>query len=120
MTATPVPTGDWAVLLERFEALGEAAQVAAASDDPRLGSLLAARDVVLAELTDALASARGDRDAQAALELAAARTQSLITQVAERTDALRQALRTLERSTRAADAYHPAGPGARSSLDARR
>lgn len=119
MTATPVPTGDWAVLLERFEALGEAAQVAAASDDPRLGALLEARDAVLEELTQALAGG-ADRDAQAALERAAGRTQSLITQVAERTDALRQALRTLERSTRATDAYLPAGPGAWNSLDARR
>lgn len=119
MTSTPLPTGDWPALIERFEALGEAAQVAAASDDARLGPLLEARDAVLAELTHALAGG-GDQDAQAALERAAGRTQSLITQVAERTDALRQTLRTLERSVRATDAYHPSGPGAWSSVDARR
>lgn len=119
MDATPPPKGDWPALVERFDALGRAANDALAEDTARLAALVEERDALLAELARALAGpvATGATAAQV-LSRSATDTSALIAQVAERTDALRQALRDLDRGARATSAYHTTA--ARGTVDARR
>ena len=115
--------GEWVTMLERFEALGQAADVALDADLASVAALLAERDALLDQLTLALAApaAVGDgqrADASAAVDRATVSTATLIAKVAERTDALRRALRDLDRGARATHAYQTP-PGTR-VVDARR
>lgn len=130
---------DWSTLVARFDALGDAAQAAmsrgaslldeAASlerptvvDAQVLAQVLAERDALLTQLTAALAASKPD-DARLApaLERSVARTGDLIQRVAERTDALREALRALKRGAHVHQAYSQASPtGGWAVIDARR
>lgn len=133
------PVSDWSTLMARFDALGDAAQAAmsrgaslldeaasleppTAADAQVLAQVLAERDALLAQLTAALAASKPD-DARlaTALERSVARTGDLIQRVAERTDALRDALRALKRGAHVHQAYRQASPtGGWAVIDARR
>lgn len=108
-------------LLEALESRARETSEAVAADADRLASLLKERDALLAELTTALGtmSAAEAPALTAALEGASRSTAALITEVAERTDALRRELRTLGRGTVATQAYLPPD-AARGQLNARR
>jgi hypothetical protein len=129
-------SSDWSGLVARFDALGATAQAAVARaaatpladvattepDVATLSSLLAERDALLAELTVAVRAA-GPADVRLApaLEQSALQTGDLIQRVAERTDALRDALRSLQRGAHVSDVYRRAAPsGAWTVIDARR
>jgi hypothetical protein len=137
------PVSDWSTLVARFDALGDAAQEALArtaipldgstprddaapsergrsADEQRLTELLAERDALLAQLTAAVAG-HDDARLAPALERSVAQTGDLIQRVAERTDALRDALRALQRGAHVHQAYRQASPtGGWAVIDARR
>lgn len=94
-------------LIDTFEARAEEARDAAASNPDRLLELLRERDELLAQLTTALGTLSADEAPalSAALEGASKSTAALISQVAERTDALRRELREIGRGSLAAHAY---------------
>jgi hypothetical protein len=112
--------GEWQAMVQRFDDLGRAADVALDHDAAEVARLLAERDALLDQLTVALAASPGDTGAMVeALGEATASTTTLIMKVAERTDALRRALREIDRGTRATHAYQHAHGGA-GFVDARR
>ncbi len=97
-------------MVTRFEALGRDVEGALDLDAPRVATLLAERDALLEELTAALAVSANHGGAtlasvHEALGSAKVSTATLIARAAERTDALRSALRDLSRNARATDAY---------------
>jgi hypothetical protein len=117
-------------MAESFEALGNDV-LTALSRDPETDAdvsressqvelLLAERDALLAELTAALAESGAPVPADsfspvaAALSKASTSTATLIAQVADRTDALRTALREMSRSAQVVDAYQ--SPGSHAGL----
>jgi hypothetical protein len=119
------PAHDWERMIARFDELGRAADAtldacpdAETTDVESLGQLLAERDAVLDELTRVLAQSDVDDGAAEALASAGTSTAALIAKVAERTEALRRALRDLDRGTRATQAYQ--APAAGGLVDARR
>jgi ABC-type transporter Mla subunit MlaD len=111
---------EWQDMVHRFEDLGRAADAALDQDATTVARLLEERDALLDQLTLALANPAGDASAlAAALDQASTSTTTLIKKVAERTDALRRALREVDRGTRATQAYQHS-QGAAGFLDARR
>jgi len=113
-------------MAESFEALGRDVDRALDEDDGRVAALLAERDALLAQLTTALLARAPNtppgesvRPVAEALESASASTATLITKVAERTDALRSALREASRGASATRAYQT-GPGTSEFVNARR
>lgn len=113
-------TGEWRDMVQRFDDLGRAADAALDDDAANVSRLLEERDALLDELTVMLAAPHGDTGAIAeALGQSTASTATLIMKVAERTDALRRALREVDRGARATHAYQHAHGGA-GFLDARR
>jgi ABC-type transporter Mla subunit MlaD len=107
-------------MVQRFDALGRAADAALDHEAADVARLLEERDALLDQLTAALAQPGSDTGAiTAALEQSSESTATLISKVAERTDALRRALREVDRGTRATHAYQLAHGGA-GFLDARR
>jgi ABC-type transporter Mla subunit MlaD len=113
-------TGEWRAMVQRFDDLGRAADAALEHDAAEVARLLEERDALLDELTTALAAPRSDTGAiTEALGQATESTTTLIMKVAERTDALRRALREVDRGARATNAYQHAHGGA-GFLDARR
>ncbi len=108
-------------MAESFEALGNDVLTALSrdpdtdadksSESSQVELLLAERDALLAELTAALAESGAPVPADAfqpvaaALSNASTSTATLIAKVADRTDALRTALREMSRSAQVADAY---------------
>jgi len=113
-------TGEWRAMLQRFDELGRVADAALDQDADDVARLLEERDALLEQLTAALASPPGETGAiAAALDQSSASTTTLIMKVAERTDALRRALREVDRGTRATHAYQQAH-GDSGFLDARR
>ncbi len=111
-------------MFDRLDALGREVEAtldvpADAVDVAALEQLLAERDALLRQLTAALTPAASTPAVTDALAHAGESTAALIAKVAERTDALRQALRTLDRGTRAANAYQPAS-GVPGQVNARR
>jgi len=113
-------TGEWRDMVQRFDDLGRAADAALDHDGAEVARLLEERDALLDQLTVALASPAGEPSVIAAvLEQSSASTSTLIMKVAERTDALRRALREVDRGARATSAYQHAHGGA-GFLDARR
>jgi len=113
-------TGEWQAMVQRFDDLGRAADAALDGDANELTRLLAERDALLDQLTVALAAPRGDTGGVVeALGRSTESTATLITKVAERTDALRRALRDADRGARATHAYQPTHGGT-GYLDARR
>lgn len=119
-------TESWIAMAEAFEALGRDVERALEEDDSRVSELLAERDALLAQLTTGLGTSVVDapraesmRPLAAALERASAGTATLIARVAERTDALRSALRDMSRGADATKAYQ-AAPDTRGFVNARR
>ena len=109
-------------IVQHFEALGRQAEDAAdAGRSDRLAALLAERDALLAQLAASLAVQPGPADPGVVEAVAGAgvSTSTLISKVAERTDALRRELRELGRGERAAEAYMHV-PATRGQLNARR
>jgi len=97
-------------MVTRFEALGRDVDSALDVDALRVAALLAERDALLGELTAALAvevsiGGAAVGPVHEALGSAKVSTATLITKVAERTDALRSALRDVSRTARATAAY---------------
>jgi ABC-type transporter Mla subunit MlaD len=107
-------------MVERFDDLGRAADAALDQDAAVVARLLEERDALLDQLTAVLAAPGGDTGAIVdALGQSTESTATLISKVAERTDALRRALREVDRGSRATLAYQHAHGGA-GFLDARR
>ncbi len=103
-------------MVQQFNALGHEVEAVLDVDSPRVASLLAERDALLAKLSAAIAAdpyLSGERPAITsvveAMEGAYSGTSTLIAKVAERTDALRAELRELGRGARASQAYQSAG-----------
>lgn len=108
-------------MAESFESLGNDVLAALTRDSERdaetshesseVELLLAERDALLAQLTAALAESGAAVPADtfqpvaAALSSASTSTATLIAKVADRTDALRTALREMSRSAQVVDAY---------------
>ncbi len=108
-------------MAESFEALGNdvltalsrdaETDVDASREAAHVELLLAERDALLAQLTAALAEsgaavpADAFQPVAAALSNASTSTATLIAKVADRTDALRTALREMSRSAQVVDAY---------------
>jgi len=113
-------TGEWRAMVQRFDDLGRAADAVLDHDALAVARLLEERDALLDQLTAVLAAPGGDtRAIEDALGQSTESTATLITKVAERTDALRHALREVDRGARATHAYQHAH-GSNGFLDARR
>lgn len=119
------PTG-WLTLMEQFNGLGLQAEAALAADAADVSVFVAERDALLTQMALLLREAPAsetsgtDRDGLVrALEAATSSTATLITRVAERTDALRRELRELGQGARAHNAYLGT-PGFQGQVNARR
>ncbi len=112
-------------MVHRFDELGRATEEALDVNMAQVGQLLEERDALLAQLSAALAdpaqapSKPVPAPVTEALTRSGTNTAMLITQVAERTDALRKALRELDRGARATQAYQVSS-GSYPQVDARR
>jgi ABC-type transporter Mla subunit MlaD len=114
--------GEWLAMVHRFDELGRATEEALDTNMAQVAQLLEERDALLAQLSAALAvppTAQVTAPVTEALTRSATDTATLITQVAERTDALRRALRELDRGARATQAYQLTS-GSYPQVDARR
>jgi hypothetical protein len=127
VTTRPAADPDSPVaLVARIEALGDLVSEALpasldAEATDRLASLVRERDDLVARLARAVEWPGVQPDTMSrALDRAAAQTESLIALVAGRADVLREALRDLDRSSRATAAYHASTAAAHATVDARR